>query len=136
VAAGAQFLVTPVVSRDVLDAAARHDVPVVCGAYSPTEIHTAATEGAAAVKIFPAGSLGPGYVRDLLAPLPHLVLVPTGGVDVDNVGAWLGAGSAAVAIGSGLVSDADATRADWSAVSDRARAALAAAANHDRGRPR
>ncbi len=103
IAAGAQFVVSPVLCDPVMDACRRRDVFVVPGAFSPTEIWTAAHRGADAVKLFPASALRPAFVRDLLAPLPHLCLIPTGGVTLDNAADWLRAGAAAVGVGSALV---------------------------------
>lgn len=117
VSAGARFLVTPVLRKDVIEAGREHDVPVLCGAYSPTEIFDAHQAGADPVKVFPARSLGPAYVKDLLAPLPHLKLVPTGGVNLDNCAEFLEAGAYAVAIGSSLVDEALVARRDWGGLS-------------------
>lgn len=105
--AGARFLLTPGVSTEVLARAARHRVPVVCGAFTATEVLTAWRAGAAAVKIFPASLGGPGYLAAIRAPLPHIPLVPTGGIGLDQVGAYLDAGAAAVGLGSPLVGDLD-----------------------------
>ena len=92
IAAGAEFLVTPIVRRDVIAAGVEAGVPVACGAFTPTEIWDAWETGAALVKVFPARSLGPGYIKDILAPLPQLKLVPTGGIDVENCAAYIQAG--------------------------------------------
>jgi 2-dehydro-3-deoxyphosphogluconate aldolase / (4S)-4-hydroxy-2-oxoglutarate aldolase len=104
--AGATFLVSPVFSDDVADFARERQVAYVPGALTPTEIHRAQTAGAACVKVFPAGALGPDYIRDLLQPLPALRLVPTGGITVDTATGYLEAGAIAVALGSGLVNAA------------------------------
>ena len=74
------------------------------GAFTPTEILEAWRAGAPAVKLFPASAVGPGYIRDLLAPLPFLRLVPSGGVTLENAGDWIRAGAAAVSVGSALAS--------------------------------
>lgn len=114
--AGAQFLVTPALLPEVIATGRRHNVPVVCGAFSPTEILTAWNAGADYVKVFPAGRLGPGYLKDVLAPLPNILLVPTGGVGLENCAAFLAAGAYTVAIGSQLV-DKNLVRAkDWAAL--------------------
>jgi 2-dehydro-3-deoxyphosphogluconate aldolase/(4S)-4-hydroxy-2-oxoglutarate aldolase len=136
IAAGAKFLVTPTLDTAVLSAAAARGVPVVCGAYTPTELQSAHAHGAALVKVFPAGALGPGYVRDVLAPLPHLRLAPTGGVTVDNLDAWFGAGAVAVAVGSALVSQQDADAGVWDDVIARTRALVAATRSAVPGEPR
>jgi 2-dehydro-3-deoxyphosphogluconate aldolase / (4S)-4-hydroxy-2-oxoglutarate aldolase len=77
-------------------------VPVLPGAATPTEILTALRAGADLVKVFPAGQLGPGFVRAVLAALPQAPLVPTGGVDADNAAQWLAAGAVAVGCGGAL----------------------------------
>jgi len=101
--AGAEFLVTPTTNAAVLAAARGAGVPVVCGAFTPTELDVATAGGAQLVKLFPASIGGPTYLRDLLAPMPDLRVVPTGGVTIDNLGEWFAAGAAAVAVGSALV---------------------------------
>lgn len=101
--AGAQFVVSPVLTLPVLAACQRADVLCMPGAYTPTEIFTAWSAGAEVVKLFPATSLGPRYLRDIAAPFPQIRLMPTGGVTVDNVGEWMAAGAFAVGIGSDLL---------------------------------
>jgi 2-dehydro-3-deoxyphosphogluconate aldolase / (4S)-4-hydroxy-2-oxoglutarate aldolase len=107
VAAGAQFLLSPALSPGMVQVARRRTVLAVPGAYTPTEVVSALEGGADLVKIFPAESGGPAHIRALLAPLPHARLLPTGGVRPDTVGEWLGAGAAAVGIGSALVGPGD-----------------------------
>lgn len=116
--AGAEFLVTPAFLPDVVEAARKGGLPVVCGAFTPTEILAAWRAGASLVKVFPAGGLGPGYVKDVLAPLPFLKLVPTGGVNLDNCAAFLDAGAYTVAIGSNLVNAELVRRKDWQALAE------------------
>jgi 2-dehydro-3-deoxyphosphogluconate aldolase / (4S)-4-hydroxy-2-oxoglutarate aldolase len=108
--AGARFIVSPVLRPEVIAAGHRHHVPVMPGCFSPTEILTAWEAGADIVKVFPAAALGPSYFKDLRGPLPHIKLMPTGGVTIDNAGDWIRAGAAAVGVGSALV-DADAISA-------------------------
>jgi 2-dehydro-3-deoxyphosphogluconate aldolase/(4S)-4-hydroxy-2-oxoglutarate aldolase len=119
--AGAQFLVAPIVAPRVIRYGLELDLPVFPGALTPTEIHAALHAGAPLVKLFPAGRLGPGYLRDVLAPLPEARLMPTGGVTLDNIGEFFGHGAAAVAIGSALLDPAALRAGDWSAIRDRAR---------------
>ena len=128
VAAGAEFLVTPTFDPETLAAARAHGVPVVCGAYTPTEIHQAAMGGAALVKVFPASTLGPPYLTEVLAPMPDTRLVPTGGVGLANLADWFAAGASAVGIGSGLVGTDDIAEKRWSEVRERAAAVVAAVA--------
>ncbi|UCD38411.1 MAG: bifunctional 4-hydroxy-2-oxoglutarate aldolase/2-dehydro-3-deoxy-phosphogluconate aldolase [Fidelibacterota bacterium] len=101
--AGAEFIVSPVFDRDVLDIAHTHDKVVIPGAFSPAEIVSAWNAGADVVKIFPATVLGPRYVKDIRGPLPQIRLCPTGGVTVDNAGEWIAAGAACVGIGTNLL---------------------------------
>ena len=101
--AGAQFLVSPVLRPEVIKAAHEDGIPVMPGCFTPTEILTAWDLGADVVKVFPATSVGPGYLKDIRGPLPQVKLMPTGGVSIDNVGEWLRAGAVAVGVGSALV---------------------------------
>jgi 2-dehydro-3-deoxyphosphogluconate aldolase/(4S)-4-hydroxy-2-oxoglutarate aldolase len=120
--AGARFIVSPTLSHRVIETCRRYNVVSIPGAYSPTEVLSAWEQGADMVKLFPATSLGPQYVRDILAPLPHLRLVPTGGVNLDNVAGYISAGACAVAVGSGLV-DRDSVAAQaFGVLTERARA--------------
>jgi 2-dehydro-3-deoxyphosphogluconate aldolase / (4S)-4-hydroxy-2-oxoglutarate aldolase len=110
----------------VIEAATRHGIASYPGAFTPTEIHAAWSAGASAVKLFPGGALGPGYLKAVRAPLPDIPLVPTGGVDVDAIGAWLDAGAAAVGLGSPLIGNAMTPDGDLDALAERARAVCAA----------
>ena len=101
--AGARFVVSPVLEPDVMRVCRDHNVPCIPGAFTPTEILQAWRAGAALVKLFPAAAFGPGFVRDVLAPLPFLRIVPSGGVTLDSVGDWIRAGAAAVSLGSALL---------------------------------
>src|ERR1043166_3810828 len=101
--AGASFVVGPVFRREVIDACHERGVPAMPGCFSPTEILAAHDAGADIVKVFPATALGPQFIRDVRAPLPHVKLMPTGGVTLDNAGDWIRAGAVAVGVGSALV---------------------------------
>lgn len=103
IAAGAQYVVSPVFLPEVIAAAHDGEAPCVPGALTPTEILNATNAGADIVKVFPGGSVGPGYVKALLAPMPHLKLSPTGGVDLDTAANWIAAGAVTLGIGSALV---------------------------------
>ena len=100
---GARYIVSPILKADVIAAAHERDVPALPGAFSPTEVQQAYELGADIIKIFPAGVLGMSYFKAILAPLPHLKLMPTGGVTLTNAGDWLRAGACAVGVGSALV---------------------------------
>lgn len=124
--AGAQFVVTPAVRPTVIAACRAQRVPVLSGALTPTEVLAAHEAGADAIKIFPARAVGPQYLRDLLAPLPGLALVPTGGIDAGNARAYLDAGAAAVGIGGSLVSTQAVNQKDWLQITASARACVEA----------
>jgi 2-dehydro-3-deoxyphosphogluconate aldolase/(4S)-4-hydroxy-2-oxoglutarate aldolase len=125
---GAQFIVTPTVNPATIALCKRYSIPTVIGAFTPTEILLAWESGATFVKVFPASSVGPKYLKDVLGPLPQIKLIPTGGVSVENAGDFIRAGAQAVAAGSNLV-DAGTVRAkDWQTITGRARAYVAAVA--------
>src|ERR687887_207418 len=90
-------------SRDAPSGRGRGPTNPPPGAFTPTEILAAWRAGASFVKVFPASAVGPGYIRDILAPLPFLRLVPSGGVSLENAGEWIRAGAAAVSVGSAPV---------------------------------
>jgi 2-dehydro-3-deoxyphosphogluconate aldolase / (4S)-4-hydroxy-2-oxoglutarate aldolase len=128
VEAGAAYLVAPDLRAEVVAWAGERGVAVVPGALTPTEIAAAWAAGATAVKVFPVSAVGgPAYLKAVRAPLPEVPLVPTGGVGIDDVGAYLAAGAAAVGIGSPLLGDAGDPGGDLDALADRARRAVAAA---------
>jgi 2-dehydro-3-deoxyphosphogluconate aldolase/(4S)-4-hydroxy-2-oxoglutarate aldolase len=123
--AGAEFVVTPVVEAHVIESCAAAAIPCYPGALTATEILTAWQAGASAVKVFPAGSLGPGYIKGLRDPLPDIPLVPTGGIAIDAIPAYLQAGSLAVGLGGPLLGDA-LRGGDLAGLGDRAERAVAA----------
>ena len=125
--AGAEFVVSPVTKSELVAASHKHDRPIMLGAYTPTEAQIAHEAGSDFVKLFPADGLGPRFIKNLRAPLPHLRLVPTGGVTVKNVGEFINEGSAALGIGSALVSKDILTNADWPELTRRAEQFVAAA---------
>jgi len=122
--AGAQFVVTPVVRPAVISACRSRGVSVLCGALTPTEALAAHEAGADMIKIFPARAVGPQYLRDILAPLPMLRLVPTGGIGPENTQAYLHAGAIAVGVGGNLVTPQAVARGDWDQITARARACV------------
>lgn len=126
--AGAQFVVTPVCRPEIVQMSLRYGKPIACGAYTPTEALTAHEAGADFIKLFPADGLGPQYIKNLLAPLPMLRIIPTGGVTVETAGDFLRAGCAALAAGSSLVAKDFVQKQDWSALTQRARAFVEAVA--------
>ena len=110
VQAGAEAVVGPGFVPAVVDRAAELGVPVIPGALTPTEVETAWAAGAAMVKLFPGSVGGPGYVRELLAPLSDVQLIVTGGIDASNARAFLDAGAVAVGAGSALDDSDEASR--------------------------
>jgi 2-dehydro-3-deoxyphosphogluconate aldolase/(4S)-4-hydroxy-2-oxoglutarate aldolase len=107
---GAQFIVSPTVNLDVIKLCRRYDKLVMPGAFSPTEVLTAWEAGADIVKIFPSEVTGPGYLKALAGPLPHVRLMPTGGVNLQTAAEFLRAGAFALGVGGSLV-DAKAVEA-------------------------
>ena len=102
--AGAQFIVSPTLNLDLIQLAHRYSAVVIPGAMTPTEILTAWNGGADMVKVFPSAQLGgPEYIKALKGPLPQILLVPTGGVNLQNAGAFIKAGAAALGVGGELV---------------------------------
>ncbi len=122
--AGATYLLSPAVSLDVVERGRQLGVPVIPGAFTPTEILQAWRAGAAAVKLFPASLGGPGYLKAVRAPLPDVPLVPTGGISVEAAPDYLAAGALAVGLGGPLVGDGS----DLDEVRRRAEALVAAVA--------
>ena len=127
--AGARFVVGPVFRRDVIDACHERDVAVAPGCFSPTEIFDAPEHGADIVKVFPATALGPGFIKDVRAPLPQLRLMPTGGVTLDNAGDWIRAGAIAVGVGSALLDAKAIETGQLDVLSDNARRIAASVAS-------
>jgi 2-dehydro-3-deoxyphosphogluconate aldolase / (4S)-4-hydroxy-2-oxoglutarate aldolase len=101
--AGAAFIVSPSLDVAVVERAVELGVPVIPGAYSPTEIDLAWRSGATFVKIFPASSLGPSHIREMLGPFPEIEMIATGGVDAGSARSFLDAGCVAVGVGSAIV---------------------------------
>lgn len=125
--AGAQFAVSPVHVPVVLERAVASGLPFIPGTMSPTEAYSAWRAGAAMVKIWPAGPVGgPAYVRALLQVLPELLLMPSGGIAVEDVAPYLTAGAASLGLGGGFIGDAASARSDLGGLAERARRAVAA----------
>jgi 2-dehydro-3-deoxyphosphogluconate aldolase / (4S)-4-hydroxy-2-oxoglutarate aldolase len=105
--AGATFIVMPHLDVEIVEWAATFDIPAFPGCATPTEILAAWRAGAAAVKAFPASTLGPGFVRELRGPFPNIPLLPTGGVTLDTAPAFIAAGAIGVGMGGWLLGDGD-----------------------------
>jgi 2-dehydro-3-deoxyphosphogluconate aldolase/(4S)-4-hydroxy-2-oxoglutarate aldolase len=125
--AGAQFIVTPICRTEIVALAHQAEKPAMIGSYTPTEAQAAHDAGADFVKIFPADGLGPAYVKAIRAPLPHLRIVPTGGVDLNTIGEFFKAGCVAVGAGSALLSKEILQTNDWPTLTKRAKEFVAAA---------
>ncbi|MFT5142599.1 MAG: 2-dehydro-3-deoxyphosphogluconate aldolase/(4S)-4-hydroxy-2-oxoglutarate aldolase [Rhodothermales bacterium] len=123
--AGARYVVSPVFKAEIIEAAHLVDVPALVGAFSPTEIQAAHEAGADIVKVFPADVVGIPFFRGVLAPMPHLRLMPTGGVTLTNAVDWLRAGACAVGIGSSLLDKSAIAAGDWGLLESNARALMA-----------
>lgn len=119
--AGAQFAVSPIFKSELVEAAHGRDMAVAPGAFSPTEIQTAHEAGADLVKVFPASTVGMGYFKAVRAPLPHLNLMPTGGVSLTNAGEWIESGARAVAVGSALLDEEAVAAGDFEQLTENAR---------------
>ena len=126
--AGARYIVSPVFRPAVIDEAHRLGVAAMPAGFTPTEILAAHEAGADVVKVTPAEVLGPAFIRGVLAPMPFLRLMPTGGVTPDNVGEWLRAGAVAVGVGSALVDPKLVAAQDFAALTERARRMVAGVA--------
>ena len=119
--AGARYVVSPVFKTEIIDASHRLGVPAMTGCFTPTEILAATEAGADVVKVFPADVLGMAFFRGVLAPMPHLKLMPTGGVSLTNAGDWVRAGAVAVGVGSALLDKQAIADGDWATLTARAR---------------
>jgi len=124
IAAGARFVVSPTLDPAVMRCCREQDVPCVPGALTPRELLEASRAGASSIKLFPASLVGPRYIREVLAPLPFLRLVPSGGVSLDNAPDWIRAGAVAVSVGGALVSPALVAEQAWDRLTARARALI------------
>lgn len=124
--AGAEFLVCPGLDMGVIQMAKRYGRVVLPGALTPTEVIAAWSAGADLVKIFPASIGGPDYIKALRGPLPQVRMVPVGGVEVANAGAYIKAGASAVAMGGSLVNAKLIAAGQWDQITQTAQAALQA----------
>ena len=120
--AGAQFFVTPSLNHKTIEMARRYSRPIFPGGLTPTEILTAWEAGADGVKVFPCNAVGgPKYIKSVKAPLPHVELVPAGGVNLETIGEFLAAGSMAVGVGSELIDAHSVASGNYLTVTERAR---------------
>lgn len=121
IAAGAQFVLSPITDPEVIATTIRYGKVCVPGAFTPTEILRAWTLGGDVIKVFPSTAVGPQYFKDILAPLPQLRLTPTGGVDIKNAGDWIKAGAVCIGVGSALVTKDALANNDWASITQNAK---------------
>ena len=128
--AGARFIVTPTFKPDVIQASHDLGLPCLPGALTPTEIQSAWEAGGDIIKVFPAPRIGgPSYIRDVLAPLPHLKLMPTGGVTLKTIAEHFAAGAVCLGVGTSLLKMDLVQASDWPALTQHARAFMAEVAS-------
>ena len=119
--AGAEFIVSPVTRADVIEICNRYGKVVIPGAFTPTEILTAWETGADYVKVFPSSGVGASYIKDIKAPLPHIPLVPTGGINAENAAEFINAGATALGVGSSLVNNQLIEAGQFESLTERAK---------------
>ncbi len=119
--AGAKYVVSPILKKEIIDTAHKFNVPAMPGCFTPTEIQYAFELRADIIKVFPADVVGMEFFKAILAPMPHLKLMPTGGVTLTNAGSWLNAGACAVGIGSALLDKEAIKTENYSKLTDNAR---------------
>lgn len=119
--AGAEFIVSPVTKADVIEICNRYSKVVIPGAFTPTEILAAWEAGADYVKVFPSSGVGASYIKDVKAPLPHIPLVPTGGINAENAAEFIAAGATALGVGSSLVNNQLIESGQFGSLTERAK---------------
>jgi 2-dehydro-3-deoxyphosphogluconate aldolase / (4S)-4-hydroxy-2-oxoglutarate aldolase len=119
--AGAEFVVSPFFNKEIVDTVKKRNIPVMPGAFTPTEIQTAYENGADIVKVFPADILGMAFFKAIKAPMPYLKLMPTGGVTLTNAGDWLKAGACAVGVGTALLDKKAISENDFNKLTENAK---------------
>ncbi|HUI30500.1 MAG TPA: bifunctional 4-hydroxy-2-oxoglutarate aldolase/2-dehydro-3-deoxy-phosphogluconate aldolase [Candidatus Acidoferrales bacterium] len=127
--AGATYVVSPIFKKEIIDVAHRNGVPAMPGAFTPTEIQTAYECGADIVKVFPADVVGMPFFKGILAPMPHLRLMPTGGVTLTNAGDWLKAGACAVGVGTALLDKNAIASENYQVLTDNAKVLMESISN-------
>lgn len=124
--AGAEFIVSPVTKPAVIEICNRYSKVVIPGAFTPTEILAAWEAGADYVKVFPSSGVGAAYIKDVKAPLPHIPLVPTGGINAENAAEFMSAGATALGVGSALVNNKLIEAGAFAGLTERAQNLVAA----------
>lgn len=129
--AGANYVVSPATKKEVVETVIKLGKPVMPGAFTPTEALNAFEMGADIVKIFPADVLGMNFFKGILAPMPHLKLMPTGGVSLTNAGDWLKAGACAVGVGTALLDKAAIKNEDYAKLTANAKTIIETIKNYE-----
>ena len=119
--AGAKYVVSPIFKKEIIETAHKFEIPAMPGCFTPTEIQTAYEAGADIIKVFPADVLGMAFFKGVLAPMPHLKLMPTGGVSLTNAGDWIKVGACAVGIGSALLDKNAIATGDYAKLTENAK---------------
>ncbi|MEX2176665.1 MAG: bifunctional 4-hydroxy-2-oxoglutarate aldolase/2-dehydro-3-deoxy-phosphogluconate aldolase [Pirellulaceae bacterium] len=133
--AGAEFIVSPAVNLEVIEMCRRYSKLVLPGAFTPTEVLAAWQAGADIVKVFPSDLVGPKYLKLLHGPLPHIRLMPTGGVNLQTAADFLSAGACALGVGSSLVDQAALAARDLKKIEGLAREFVAVVEKYNAARP-
>ncbi len=127
--AGAKYVVSPIFKKEIVETAHKNSIPAMPGAFTPTEIQTAYESGADIIKVFPADAVGMAFFKGVLAPMPHLKLMPTGGVTLTNAGDWLKAGACAVGVGTALLDKKAIASGDYNLLTENAKVLKASIEN-------
>lgn len=127
--AGAKYVVSPIFKKEIVETAHRYDIPAMPGCFTPTEVLTAFEAGADIIKVFPADIVGMAFFKAVLAPMPHLRLMPTGGVTLTNGGDWIKAGACAVGVGAALLDKKAIEAGDFKKLTENAKILLESVAS-------
>ncbi len=127
--AGARFVVSPIFKKEIIEKAHEYDIPAMPGCFTPTEIQTAYEAGADVIKVFPADVLGMSFFKGVLAPMPHIRMMPTGGVTLTNAGEWIKVGACAVGLGAALLEKSAIENKDFKKLTENAKAIMASINN-------
>lgn len=119
--AGAEFVFAPNLNQDVIEVCNRYGKVVIPGVMTPTEIVNAYQAGADLVKIFPAGVMGPKYIKSVKGPLNHIPMMPTGGVGLDNAADFIEAGVVALGVGSALMDKEAIAEENYEVITEKAK---------------
>lgn len=122
--AGAKYVVSPILKKEIIETAHKFNVPAMPGCFTPTEIQTAYEYGADIIKVFPADVVGMAFFKAILAPMPHLKLMPTGGVSLTNAGDWIKAGACAVGLGTALLDKKAIESGDYNKLTENAKSIM------------